>query len=112
MTFYTVLSESVYTVTWLHAQCHNTKYKEHVCLPVKRIFFFVELRPQTPPINKREIGDAAIAGERRIHAAPLPQLRPLSNEHAVSSDVTLRTLRSGRIASLSSRSLERHAPSI
>ena len=33
------------------------------------------LRPQTPPIDKREIGligDAAIPGERRIHTFPSP----------------------------------------
>ena len=36
------------------------------CL-VKRIFHAVKLCPQTPPIDKREIGDAAIPGERRMH---------------------------------------------
>ena len=57
---------------------------------MKRIFPAVKLRPQTPPIDKREIGDAAIPGERRIHtspAAPLPsQLGLLANERAISSD--------------------------
>ena len=60
--------------------------------PVKKIFPAVKLRPQTPPIDKREIGDAAIPGERRIHtspSAPLTQIRPLANERAVSSDVML-----------------------
>ena len=37
---------------------------------MKRIFPAVELRPQTPPTDKREIGDAAIPGERRIHTSP------------------------------------------
>ena len=77
----------------------------------------VELRPQTPPMDKREIGDVAIPGERRIHtspSAPLPQLGPLANERAVSSDVALSrcTPRLGRIASLFSRLLARHVPSI
>ena len=77
----------------------------------------VELHPETPPIDKRVIGNAAIPGERRIHTTPSPppQLGLLANDPAVSSDVTLWrcTLRSGRIiASLSSRSLARHAPSI
>ena len=42
-------------------------------------------------LRKREIGDAAIPGERRIHISPSPppQLGSLANEHAVSSDVTL-----------------------
>ena len=61
---------------------------------MKRIFPAVKLRPQTPPIDKREIGDAAIGGERRTHTPPSaptppPQLGPLANERAVSSDVTL-----------------------
>ena len=54
----------------LNAQSHNTKKREHICLPVKRIFPAVKLRPQTPPIDKREIGDAAIPGESRIHTSP------------------------------------------
>ena len=57
---------------------------------MKRIFPAVELRPQTPPIDKREIGDAAIPEERRIHtspSAPPPQLGPLANERAFTSDV-------------------------
>ena len=37
---------------------------------MKRIFPAVKLRPQTPPIDKREIGDAAIPGEHRIHTSP------------------------------------------
>ena len=57
----------------------------------------VQLRPQTTPIDKREIGDAAFPWERRIHISPSakppppapPQLGPLANERAVSSDVTL-----------------------
>ena len=56
-------------------QSHNTKLREHVCLPGKRIFPAIKLRPQTPPIDKRELGDAAIPGERRIHtssSAPPP----------------------------------------
>ena len=56
----------------LVTQNHNTKKREHVCLPVKRIFPAVKLRPQTPPLDKKEIGDAAIPGERRIHIL-LPQ---------------------------------------
>ena len=66
---------------------------------MKRIFPAVKLRPQTPPIDKREIGDAAIPGERRIHTSlipPSPQLGPLANKHAVSSDVTLYVAQSGR----------------
>ena len=31
-------------------QSHNIKYRERVCLPVKRIFAAVKLRPQTPPV--------------------------------------------------------------
>ena len=70
--------------------------RKHVCLLVKRIFPAVKLRTQTPPIDKREIGDAAIPGERRTYSSPSalplpppPQLGSLANEHAVSSDVTL-----------------------
>ena len=37
---------------------------------MKRIFPAVKLRPQTPPIDEREIGDAAIPRERRIHTSP------------------------------------------
>ena len=37
---------------------------------MKTIFPAVKLRPQTLPIHNREIGDAAIHGERRIHASP------------------------------------------
>ena len=57
-----------------------------------KIFPAVKLRPQTPLIDKREIGDAAIPGKRRIHtstSAPLSQLGPLVNESAVSSGITL-----------------------
>ena len=56
------------------SQSHNTIKRKQVCLPVKRIFPAVKLRPQTPrpPIDKREIGDAAIGGERRIHTSPSP----------------------------------------
>ena len=83
---------------------------------MKRIFPAVKLRPLTPPIDKREIGDAAIPGERRIHTSPSAplQLGPLANERVVSSDVTLWrcTFWSGKFASLSSHSLARHAPSI
>ena len=76
----------------LCSQSHNARYREHVCLPVKRIFPAVKLRPQTPPIDKREIGHAAIPDERRIHISPSAQplqLGPLANERAVSSDVRL-----------------------
>ena len=62
---------------------------------MKRIFPTVKLRPQTPPIDKREIGDAAIPRERKIHASLPPplQLGPLATERAVSSDaVTLHIL--------------------
>ena len=57
--------------------------------------FASHLRPQTPPIYKREIGDAAIQRERRIHtspSAPPPlqkKLGALANERAVSSEVML-----------------------
>ena len=47
----------------------SQKYREHVCLPVKRIFPAVKLRPQTPPIDKRKIRDAAIPGKRRMHTS-------------------------------------------
>ena len=69
---------------------------------MKRIFPAVKLRPQTPPIDKREIGDTAIPEEFRL--SPL-SLGSLSNERAVSSDVTLWrcTFWSGKFASLSSR---------
>ena len=67
--------------THVEPQSHNNKLREHVCLPVKRIFPAVKLRPQTPPIEKREIGDAAIPGERRIHtslsAPTLPSTRAI-----------------------------------
>ena len=62
---------------------------------MKKIFPAVKLRPQTPPIDKREIGDAAIPEERRIYTSPTapppppPQVGPLANERAVSSDATL-----------------------
>ena len=39
----------------------------------KRIFPAVKLSPQTPPIDKREIEDAAIPGERRIYTSPSAQ---------------------------------------
>ena len=44
------------------------------------IFAAVKLRPQTPPIDKREIGDIAVPGERRIHTSPsaLPPTRAIS----------------------------------
>ena len=42
----------------------------HVCLSVKRIFPAVKLRPHSPPIDKREIGDAAVPGERTMHTSP------------------------------------------
>ena len=74
---------------------------------MKRIFPAVKLLTQTSPIDKREIGDAAIPGERRIRTSPSPsKLGPLTNERSVSSDVTLwrRTFRSGKIASVSSYS--------
>ena len=63
-------------------------------LPVKKIFPAVKLRPQTSHIDKREIGDAAIPGEIKIHTSPSapppppPQLGPLANERAASTDVT------------------------
>ena len=38
--------------------------------PKRCSLLFVKLRPQTPPIDKREIGDAVIPGERRIHTSP------------------------------------------
>ena len=56
---------------------------------VKRIFLAVKLRPQNPPIDKRETGNAEIPEERRIHTSPSDspsQLGPLANERAVSSD--------------------------
>ena len=67
---------------------------------MKRIFPAIKLRPQTPPIDKREIGDAAIT-------SPSAQLGPLANERAVSSDVMLWccTFWSGKLASLSSYSI-------
>ena len=77
--------------------------------------FSPKLRPQTLLMDKREIGDAVIPGERRIHTSPsVPppsQLGPLPNERAVSSDVTLWrcTFWSGKFASVSSCSLARHA---
>ena len=43
---------------------------------MKRIFPAVKLRPQTPPIDKREIGVAAIPGNRRIYTSPSAPLRP------------------------------------
>ena len=39
---------------------------------------FVKHRPQTPSINKREIGDAAIRGERRIHTFSSYHPHPLT----------------------------------
>ena len=43
----------------------------------------VKLRPQTPPIVKRELGDAAIPGERRIHTSPLAQPPPPQPTRAI-----------------------------
>ena len=66
------IKSSLYTFV-ISPQSHNTKQRKHVCPPVKRIFPAVKLRPQTPPIediDKREIGDAAIPGECRIHTSP------------------------------------------
>ena len=52
----------------------------HVCLPVKRNFPAVKLRPQNPPIDKREIGDAAIPGKAEyiLLPQPLPLTRAIS----------------------------------
>ena len=69
---------------------------------MKRIFPAVKLRPQTRPIEKREIGDTAIPGEGRIYTSPpdppppLPQVEPLANGRAISSDITLYVVHSGR----------------
>ena len=41
-------------------------------IPVKKIFPAVKHRLQTSLIDKREIGDAAIPGGRRIHTSPSP----------------------------------------
>ena len=57
-------------------------------LPAKRIFPAVKLRLQTLPIDKREIRDAAIPGEHRIHTSSSAP-GPLANERAVSSYVML-----------------------
>ena len=70
---------------------------EGACLPSSEEKFSpaVKLRPQIFPKDKREIGDAAISEECRMHTSPsahpppFPQLGPLANEHAVSSDVML-----------------------
>ena len=43
---------------------------------MKRIFPAVKLRPQTTPVEKREIGDAAIPMERRIHTSQRPPPPP------------------------------------
>ena len=40
---------------------------------MKRIFPAVKLRPQTPRIDKKETGDAAIPEERKIHTSLLGQ---------------------------------------
>ena len=82
-----------YWINLHHRVIIGTKQREHVCLPVKRIFSSVKRRPPTPPKDKSEIGYTAISGERRIHSSPSetspppPQLLPLANEIAVSSDV-------------------------
>ena len=47
------------------AQSHNTKYNEHV-----------KLHPQTPPIDKREIGDAAFPGNAEYILLPQPSPPP------------------------------------
>ena len=47
--------------------------REHVCLPPKRIFPAIKLHPQTPPIDKREIGDAAIPFPGNAEYIILPQ---------------------------------------
>ena len=57
----------------------------------------VNLRPQTPPIDKGEIGDAAIPGERP--APPPPPRAPtraIANEHTVSSASRCDVAHSGR----------------
>ena len=58
------------------------------CLPSsEEIFPAVKLRPQNPPIDKREIGDAAIPGNANTCFSP--QLGPLANLSA-QSQVTSR----------------------
>ena len=64
---------------------------------MKRIFPAVKLGPQTPPIDKREIGDAAIPGERRIHtshSAPHPGqcARCLDRRHAATLHILVRKI--------------------
>ena len=55
----------------IKSQSHNTKQREHVCLPMKRIFPAFKFRPQTPPIDKGELGDTAIIpGKCRMHTSP------------------------------------------
>ena len=66
---------------------------------MKRIFPAIKLRPQTPPIDKREIGDAAIPGERRIHtssSAPPPQLGPLAHRVIILNRGSMPRKRTGR----------------
>ena len=65
------------------------------------IFSAVRLHPQTPSIDKREIGDAAIPGDAECilllqPPPPSSQLGPLANERAVSSDVRCDVAHFGR----------------
>ena len=69
-------------------QSHNTKWREHVCLPVKRIFPAVKLCPDSScaTVDKRMIGGYAIPGEFPLNPSPLGSL---ANERAVWSEVML-----------------------
>ena len=53
---------------------------KHVYIPVKRIFPAVKLCLQTPPIDKREIGDAAFPenAEYTLLPQPPPPTRAIS----------------------------------
>ena len=67
-----------------HDTITPTEAVKHYCQFSNLIFPAIKLRPQTPPIDKREIGDAAIPGEFPLSPPPLWSL---ANERAVSSDV-------------------------
>ena len=47
---YAFLQSIINIFSLAHSQSHDTKKREHVCLPGKRIFPAVKLRPQTPPV--------------------------------------------------------------
>ena len=114
---------SLYLVLWLCDlfACMISDDRRVIILNRASMFAF-QWREFSPPLNSahrllqsyhRQKRDRRRCNSRGIPLSP-PPIGSLANERAVPCDVTLWrcTLRSERIASLSSRSLVRYAPSI